>query len=139
MRTPTSLVRSIPFWGLIAGSLAAVGGGTWIAVSHIRSMTKTLDDGTATAVDVYVGQAWVVLGAVVLGAGLVGLILTLSLSAARVLIPAGTAVVEPSDPTDPSDEDETGAEGTAEAEDAAAAEPAESAVAGVPAEGVVSR
>ncbi|MCL3819378.1 hypothetical protein [Aeromicrobium wangtongii] len=126
MKTPTRLTRSVPFWALIAGSLAAVGIGAWIAVSHIDTMTKTITDGSATGVDVYAGHAWAVLGAVVLGAGLVGLVLALSLSAARVLIPAATAVVEP---LDSSVEDKTCAEGETVVEAAPAAELADEAAA----------
>lgn len=108
MRTPTKLTRSVPFWGVVAGSLGAIGGGTWTAVSHIRTMTKALKDGSATGVEVYAGQAWAVLGAVMLGAGLVGLLLALSLSAVRALIPVASVVIEP---IERSDEDETLADG----------------------------
>lgn len=102
MSTPTSLTRSIPFWVLIAGSVAAVAAGTWIALSHIGTMTTTLTDGSATGVEVYAGQAWAVLGAVLVGAGLVGLVFALALSAARALLPAPTVVVEPIDWADES-------------------------------------
>ncbi len=133
MRTRTNLTRSVSFWALIAGSLAAVGGGTWTAVSHIRTMTKTLKDGSATGVEVYAGQAWAVLGAVVLGAGLVGLVIALSLSAARALTPAATVVV------DSSDDDKPGAEREAVVEAAPAAEVTEAAVVATPDEAVASR
>ena len=66
-------------------------------------MTTTLMDGTATGVEVYVGQSLVVVGAVVLGAGLVGLLLSLGLVAARTLVSTASPVA----PTALTLEDET--------------------------------
>ncbi|OUI76227.1 dinucleotide-utilizing enzyme, partial [Streptococcus pyogenes] len=50
------LVRSIPFWILVAGSVAAIGGGAYILVEKLSNMEATILDNTATGVDVYVGQ-----------------------------------------------------------------------------------
>lgn len=81
-----TLTRSAGFWLLIVVSLAAVGVGGWMIAGQVGTMTTTLMDGTATGVEVYVGQSLVVVGAVVLGAGLVGLLLSLGLVAARTLV-----------------------------------------------------
>ncbi len=83
-----TLTRSAGFWLLIVVSLAAVGVGGWMIAGQVGTMTTTLMDGTATGVEVYVGQSLVVVGAVVLGAGLVGLLLSLGLVAARTLVAA---------------------------------------------------
>ncbi|WP_233486825.1 hypothetical protein [Zhihengliuella sp. ISTPL4] len=81
-----TLTRSAGFWLLIVISLAATAVGGWLIAGQIGTMTTTLMDGTATGVEVYVGQSLVVVGAVVLGAGLVGLLLSLGLAAARTLV-----------------------------------------------------
>lgn len=81
-----TLTRSAGFWLLIVVTLAAVGVGGWMIAGQVGTMTTTLMDGTATGVEVYVGQSLVVVGAVVLGAGLVGLLLSLGLVAARTLV-----------------------------------------------------
>lgn len=94
MTTRPRLSRSIPFWGLIAGSAAAVGFGAWLTIDKISVMTSTLTDGSATGVEVYAGQAWALLGAVIAGAGLVGLVAALALGAARSLVTPAVDVVE---------------------------------------------
>ncbi|WP_249186304.1 hypothetical protein [Microbacterium paraoxydans] len=83
-----SVTRSIGFWILLIVSLAAIGVGGWLIAGQIGTMTSTLLDGTATGVEVYVGQSLVVVGAAVLGAGLIGLLLALALVAARALVPS---------------------------------------------------
>ncbi|GAA2924762.1 hypothetical protein GCM10010458_02770 [Microbacterium luteolum] len=93
----TSLTRSIGFWLLLVVSLATTAVGGWLISGQIGTMTTTLLDGTATGVEVYVGQSLVVVGAGVLAAGIVGILLTLGLVAARSLVPApapAPAVVE---------------------------------------------
>ena len=94
MTTRPRLSRSIPFWGLIAGSAAAVGFGAWLTIDKISVMTSTLTDGSATGVEVYAGQAWALLGAAIAGAGLVGLVAALALGAARSLVTPTVDVVE---------------------------------------------
>lgn len=90
-----SLSRSIGFWLLLVVSLAATAVGGWLISGQIATMTTTLLDGTATGIEVYVGQSLVVVGAGVLAAGIVGILLTLGLVAARSLVPApAPAVVE---------------------------------------------
>lgn len=90
-----SLSRSIGFWLLLVVSLATTAVGGWLISGQIGTMTTTLLDGTATGVEVYVGQSLVVVGAGVLAAGIVGILLTLGLVAARSLVPAPVpAVVE---------------------------------------------
>ncbi|WEF22476.1 hypothetical protein [Microbacterium maritypicum] len=90
-----SLTRSMGFWLLLVVSLATTAVGAWLISGQIGTMTTTLLDGTATGVEVYVGQSLVVVGAGVLAAGIVGILLTLALVAARSLVPApAPAVVE---------------------------------------------
>ncbi|GAA2015672.1 dinucleotide-utilizing enzyme [Microbacterium ulmi] len=104
MSTQPRLTRSIPFWVLIAGSLASAAVGAWLVVEKTSTMTTTLTDGSATGVEVYAGQAWVTLGAVLVGAGLVGFVAALFLGAAKSLVAtAPVAVVEPLDWADEDD------------------------------------
>ncbi|MCZ4066791.1 dinucleotide-utilizing enzyme [Microbacterium sp. H37-C3] len=81
------IVRSIPFWILVAGSVAAIGGGTYILVEKLSNMEATILDNTATGVDVYVGQIWGVFGGILLGAGVVGLALALATAALSSVFP----------------------------------------------------
>lgn len=119
----TSLTRSIGFWILVIVSLASIAVGGWLIAGQVGTMTTTLLDGTATGIEVYVGQSLVVVGAVVLGAGLVGILLTLGLIAARTLVPvAAPSVVEVIDGTEQPE-----AAGTADVADTA--ESAETAAA----------
>ncbi|MFB7250872.1 hypothetical protein [Microbacterium sp. NPDC056234] len=91
----TALIRSIPYWLLLVLSLAALGLGAWITTEQIGVMTTTLLDGTATGVEVYAGQAWVVFGGALVAGGIIGLFLALALAAAKTLIARpGVEVVE---------------------------------------------
>lgn len=93
-----SLTRSIGFWLLIVLSLAAGAVGGWLVNSQLTTMTATLLDGTATGVEVYVGQSLAVLGAVLVGSGVLGILIALALVAVRSLIPAAApALLEPID------------------------------------------
>lgn len=85
------LFRSIPFWILVVGSVASIAGGAYLLVEKLSTMTTALDAGTATGVEVYVGQIWAVLGAILVGAGVIGLALALVLGALRSLAAAPTA------------------------------------------------
>ena len=87
MNTAPRLTRSVPFWILLAGSLASVAFGIWLTVDRIGVMTTTLLDGTATGVEVYAGQSWAVFAAAFVAAGLVGLVATLALAVARSFAP----------------------------------------------------
>lgn len=103
-----SLSRSIGFWLLLVVSLAATAVGGWLISGQIATMTSTLLDGTATGIEVYVGQSLVVVGAGVLAAGIVGILLTLGLVAARSLVPVpAPAVVETIDWTVEAEEPST--------------------------------
>jgi len=94
----TRLSRSIPFWVLVGGSVVATAGGAYLLFSKLTSMTTTLTDGTATSADVYVGQIWAVAGAIIAGAGLVGLALALTLGALRSLAAPAVDVLEVIEP-----------------------------------------
>ena len=88
------LTRSIPFWILLAGSLASIALGAWLVVDKIATMSATLLDGTATGVEVYGGQSWVTLGAAFVAAGLVGLIASLFLAVLRSFVTVAPVAVE---------------------------------------------
>jgi hypothetical protein len=92
------LVRNIPFWVLLVGSLASFGYGGFLILDKISTMAATLANGSATGVDVYVGQSWIVVGAAFIGAGLLGLVTVLALAVIRSLVaaPAASTVVEES-------------------------------------------
>lgn len=98
MSTRPSLVRSIPFWALVAASVATALSGAALLVDKLGVMTTTLTDGTATGVEVYVGQSIAVLGAILIGAGVVGILLALVVATVATLRPhAPVEVVEPID------------------------------------------
>ena len=87
MTTRPSLARSIPFWVLLVGSVATTAVGAWLVSDRLGIMTATLNDGTATGVEVYVGQSVAVLGAILIGAGVIGILLALAVAAAASLRP----------------------------------------------------
>lgn len=94
----TSLTRSIGFWLLLVLSLASAGVGGWLIAGQVGTMTSTLLDGTATGIEVYVGQSLVVVGAALLGAGVVGILIAVALSAASSFFRSSAPVlVEPID------------------------------------------
>lgn len=86
------LVRSVPFWALIAGSAAAIGGGAYLLVDKLGTMEDALLAGTATGVEVYVGQVWAVVGGILIGAGVLGLALALTVAAAKSLVASSVPV-----------------------------------------------
>lgn len=88
-----TLTRSIGFWLLLLLSLGATAVGGWLISGQLGTMTSTLTDGTATGVEVYVGQSLVVVGSALLGAGVIGLLLTLGLTAVQALMPSAAAPV----------------------------------------------
>lgn len=94
----TSLTRSIGFWLLLALSLISGVVGGWLVNSQLTTMTTTLLDGTATGIEVYVGQSMVVLGSALIGAGILGVLIALALVAVRSVLPASApAALEPID------------------------------------------
>ncbi len=94
----TSLTRSIGFWLLLVLSLASAGVGGWLIAGQVGTMTTTLLDGTATGIEVYVGQSLVVVGAALLGAGVIGILIAVALSAATSFVRSSAPVVlEPID------------------------------------------
>ena len=116
MPTRPRLIRSIPFWGLLVVSLATIAAGWFLTTGELASMTTTLTDGTATGVDVYVGQSIAQLGGTLIGAGVVGVLLTLAVAALSTLRPhPPVEVVELTDRT----ESEIADEAPVEAEPAA--------------------
>lgn len=94
MNARPRLSRTIPYWGLIIGSAASIGLGTWLTLDKIGVMSTMLLDGTATGVEVYAGQAWVVFAAAFVVAGLIGLAGALAIAVARSLIARPIEIVE---------------------------------------------
>lgn len=90
----TRLSRSTPFWVLVGGSVVTIAGGAYLLVSKLTLMASTLTDGTATGVEVYAGQIWAVLGAILVGVGAIGLALALTLGALRTIVAPAPAVWE---------------------------------------------
>ncbi|RZI94594.1 MAG: dinucleotide-utilizing enzyme [Microbacterium sp.] len=89
------LTRSVPFWLLVAGSAGTLAGGVYLLIDRLGGMDARLTDGTATTNDVYVGQMWAVLGAVLVGVGAIGLALALTLGALRSLLQPRSEAVTP--------------------------------------------
>lgn len=87
MTVRPSLVRSIPFWILLVGSIATGAFGAWLATDRLSVMTTGLTDNTATAADVYVGQVWAIIGGILIATGIVGLALALVLAVLRSFVP----------------------------------------------------
>lgn len=80
------LIRSVPFWVLVVGSVVSSAIGLWLTLDKLAIMTTTLSDGSATGVEVYAGQVWAVLGSILIGVGLIGLAFALTLAAAASLV-----------------------------------------------------
>lgn len=87
-----SLTHSIGFWLLLLVSLVAAAVGGWIISGQLSTMTSTLLDGTATGVEVYVGQSLIVFGAALVGAGVLGILIALALVAVQAILPASQPV-----------------------------------------------
>ena len=113
MTHPARLTRSAAYWTLVLASVLAIAGGLALSLPRIGTMEEMLLNGTATGVEVYVGQAWITLAAGLVGAGAVGLILALALVAAKALVapraaeaqaPAASAEDEPIDDAPADDE-----------------------------------
>ncbi|MFS0854213.1 hypothetical protein [Microbacterium sp. 179-I 3D4 NHS] len=109
----TSLTRSTGFWVLLALSLASTAVGGWLVAGQLTTMTAALTNNTATGVDVYVGQSLVVVGAALLGAGVLGVLLSATLSTVRSILPAASspvsAPVDAPEPAEPADQDDVDA------------------------------
>ncbi|MFG6401288.1 MULTISPECIES: dinucleotide-utilizing enzyme [unclassified Microbacterium] len=92
MTSRPRLITSIPFWILLIGSVVVGVLGLWTVFDRLGVMERGLEDGTATTAQVYGGQSWAVVGAILLGAGIVGVALALTLAAARSLVARTDAV-----------------------------------------------
>jgi hypothetical protein len=97
MTSRPSLARSIPFIILLIASVASTALGAWIALSKLMAMTTTLSatqQSATAAVDVYAGGSWIVFGAALAGAGLIGLFSALAVATLRSFVPAAADAVE---------------------------------------------
>lgn len=125
MPTRPSLLRSVPFWVIVIVSLATALFGGWLVVDRLSVMTRTLTDGSATGVEVYVGQSLVGLGAALIAAGLIGFVLALGIAVVRSFVPEqAPAAVETVEVVTPVAAEPVAAEPVAAAEAPAAEEPA---------------
>lgn len=95
MTARSSLVRSIPFWILFIGSLALTGFGAWMVIDRLTRLESSIATPPtdtagqlATTISVYVSPAAATVGAILLGAGLIGLLLTLTVATLRSVLPA---------------------------------------------------
>ncbi len=124
MTVRPSLVRSIPFWLLLVGSIATSVIGAWLVVDKLGVMSTALTAGTATLVDVYVGQVWAIVGGILIATGIIGLALTLVVAVVRSFVPVTD--VEIIETLDWTTEDEAFADApAADASPVAVAEPIE--------------
>lgn len=98
------LVRSVPFWILVVGSIVAGGVGLWLTLDKLGIMTASILDGTATGVEVYAGQSWAVLGSILIGTGLIGLIFAATLAVFSSLLRPDEPVVVLADTLDEDDD-----------------------------------
>ncbi|GAA4763339.1 hypothetical protein [Microbacterium gilvum] len=94
MSRPHRLSRSVAYWALVFASVLSLAGGVALSLPRIGTMEEMLLAGTATGVEVYVGQAWITLAAGLVGAGALGIILALALAAAKTLVSSRPVVVE---------------------------------------------
>ena len=94
MRSRPRLITSIPFWVLIAGSLAVIGAGLWNVFRGVDAMGQVLTNPNATVVEVYVAQTWAIVGGGLTAAGIVGLFIALAIAAASVLVPRPDVAIE---------------------------------------------
>jgi len=121
MTVRPSLVRSIPFWILLVGSVATSAFGAWLSVNTLGTMSVALTAGTATPVDVYVGQVWAIVGGILIATGIVGLALALVLAVLRSFVPVtDVEIIEAMDWS--ADDDSLVAEEAADAAQAPAVE-----------------
>ena len=121
MTVRPSLVRSIPFWILLVGSVATSAFGAWLSVNTLGTMSVALTAGTATPVDVYVGQVWAIVGGVLIATGIIGLALALVLAVLRSFVPVtDVEIIEAMDWS--ADDDSLVAEEAADAAQAPAVE-----------------
>ena len=121
MTTRPRLTRSIPFWILLVGSVATSAFGAWLSVSTLGTMSVALTAGTATPVDVYVGQVWAIVGGILIATGIVGLALALVLAVLRSFVPVtDVEIIEAMDWS--ADDDSLVAEEAADAAQAPAVE-----------------
>ncbi len=124
MTVRPSLVRSIPFWILLVGSVATSAFGAWLSVNTLGTMSVALTAGTATPVDVYVGQVWAIVGGILIATGIVGLALALVLAVLRSFVPVtDVEIIEAMDWS--ADDDSLVAEESADAAQASAVEVAQ--------------
>lgn len=104
-----ALNRSISFWILLAASVALTATGAVVALDHLGTMTATLKNGSATGLEVYAGQSWIVIGAALLGAGVLGILLSLALAVVSTVVGAASASPAALTPLDVDETDEAGA------------------------------
>ncbi|WP_251440261.1 hypothetical protein [Microbacterium sp. USTB-Y] len=124
--------RSISFWILLAASVALTTTGAVVALDHLGTMTATLKNGSATGLEVYAGQSWIVIGAALLGAGVLGLLISLALAVVSSIVgaastPLAALAPRPAEETDDAGDPEGALDAPAAADELAPAESDENA------------
>ncbi|MCR2800706.1 dinucleotide-utilizing enzyme [Microbacterium sp. zg-Y818] len=109
MTSRPRLVRSIPFWILVIGSLATAVAGAVLLFDRLTVMATALTAGTATGVEVYVGQVEAVVGGILVATGLLGLALALTVASMRAIVPASDAASVAASISEPGDADDESA------------------------------
>lgn len=94
MPTRPTLVRSIPFWVLFVGSLALTGFGAWMVFDRLVGFENGVREGAADqaaqldlSISTYTVGPAATAGAVILGAGVIGLLLTAAVAAIASVLP----------------------------------------------------
>jgi hypothetical protein len=94
MTSRPRLVRSIPFWVLFVGSLALTGFGAWTVIDRITRFEESVRSGAADqaqqldiSISTYVVGPTATIGGIILGAGVIGLLLTAAVAAISTILP----------------------------------------------------
>jgi hypothetical protein len=115
MTSRPRLTRSIPFWVLFVGSLALTGFGAWMVFDRLTRFEEAVRSGAVDqaqqleiSISSYVVAPSATVGGIILGAGLVGLLLTAAVAAVATLLPR--PAVEVIEEIDWSDDEESALE-----------------------------
>jgi hypothetical protein len=115
MATRSRLTTSIPFWVLFVGSLALTAFGAWMVFSRITAFEDSVRTGATDqsqqleiSLSTYTVGPLATVGGIILGAGIIGLLLTLAVGVLATLLPR--PAVEVIEAIDWSSDDETALE-----------------------------
>ncbi|MGP3534936.1 dinucleotide-utilizing enzyme [Microbacterium sp. RD1] len=95
MNSRPSLIRNIPFWVLLVVSVVLTAVGGWLVSDRLGRIESAITTPTEQSnVEVFVSQSAVIGAGAVLAAGLLGILLTLTVAAIASLRPRVAEVVE---------------------------------------------